>query len=132
MAKQTTATKFWLFEVHDSDGNDNTIYDVIVSADTGDKASDTLWKYLDEQYPNDETDGGYGTYHPCDCECDHGKLSDCEHGCSDTWECSHGGLLTNEDATGDYGPQEYETFADALANHARYHSLIDLTPDEEN
>jgi hypothetical protein len=124
---------FYLFEVRDSDGNDCSVFDVIVEAETKETASAQLWKHLEEQYPDDEGDGGFGTFHACDCACDHfvgnGQtpvVGICDD-CADGWECSHGGLTTNEDAAGQYGPQEFATYNEALAAHARYHSLIDLS-----
>jgi hypothetical protein len=118
--------KTYVFEVCDSDGNDVTVYDAIVTADTRELAAAKLWEYLDEAYPGDVSDGGVGTVHPCDCHCEHRKGSICER-CHDAWECSHGGLLTNEDADGPYGPQEFDTVMEALDARRRYYSLIDLT-----
>ena len=123
--------KTWIFEVRDSDGNNSTVFDAIVSAETRELASDKLWAYLKEAYPNDESDGGYGTYHACDCACPHRKKTICSR-CSDSWDCSHGGLFTNEDCDGPYGPQEYPTAVEARDAYKRltyYHSLIDLTED---
>ena len=118
--------KFFLFEVRDSDGNDCTVFDVIVSAESREKASEKLWKHLDESFPDDESDGGFGTFHACDCACEHRKTMVCAK-CADSWECSHGGLLTNEDADGEAGPREFATFEDADAERSRFHVFVDLT-----
>jgi hypothetical protein len=121
---------FYLFEVRDSDGNNCFISDAIVEAPTLNKASEALWEYLAEIYPTDDNDGGYGTFHACDCECEHASpvAPICDE-CSDHWECSHGGLLTNEDC-GDteYGPKEFATYSDARAARKTtyFHSLIEL------
>ena len=117
----------YLIEVRDSDGNDCTVYDALVTAPTRDAASAKLWARLEEWYPTDEGDGGFGTYHTCDCRCEHSTRDEalCD-GCAQTWECSHGGLTTNEDG-GDV--EEYATVAAARQAHASYHSLIDLTED---
>jgi hypothetical protein len=131
--KQETSSKpsrrratFHLFEVRDSDGNDCTVYDVLVRATTRERASRRLWAELRRWYPRDESDGGFGTYHACNCACEHRKRSVCDN-CRESWECSHGGLLTNEDAGGHYGPREFMTEAEARAELAFYHTLVDLT-----
>ena len=98
-------------EVRDSDGNDCTVYDYVVQANTPDAALDAVWASVREDYPDDEEDGGDGTYHPCDCVCDHRKRSVCAR-CRDTWECSHGGLLIGEPEPGD--------------TSARYHIRVEL------
>lgn len=118
-------TMFYVFEVRDSDGNDCTVFDALVEAKTFELASSRLWRHLAECYPDDESDGGYGTFHACDCKCDHGRPPfDCEH-CAETWECSpHGGLLTNEDDVP--APLVFATEAEARAHLAYYHSLIEL------
>lgn len=114
----------YMFELRDSDGNDCTVYDVIVEAAFKDEAVGKVFAWIQTEYPGDEEDGDFGTYHPCDCECDHGVAPhDCEQGCGDSWECSHGGLLVSEDA------DEYPTLAAARDAHKRdryYHSLIEL------
>lgn len=126
--------KFYIAEVRDSDGNDCTVYDALIAAESRDAASDKLWKYLEAAYPEDESDGGFGTYHPCDCVCDHNASpwDDDAKGhetgrCGDQgWECSHGGLLTDEPETF----AEYDTKVEARAEHAPYHILIDLTTED--
>ena len=117
---------YYLIEVRDSDGNDCSVFDAIVFAESRDAASARLWRFLEERYPDDEGDGSYGTYHACNCACEHRKTKICAR-CADAWECSHGGITTNEDAAGAYGPQEFATLADARAAHAKYHELIDLS-----
>ena len=119
---------FYLLELRDSDGNDCTVYDIIVEAADQDSALDRAWSEIMKDYPDDEEDGGYGTFHPCDCECEHGvNPYQCEQECDgDQWECSHGGLLLN-----DHNVKSFETYAEALAAHARYHCLIDLTTTKE-
>lgn len=102
----------YTIELRDSDGNDCTVYDVLVTAETPEKALDQVWDMIRKEWPKDEEDGGDGTYHPCDCVCDHRKRSVCDR-CQDGWECSHGGLLVGTPEEGN--------------QHAVYHSLIDLT-----
>lgn len=125
---------YFLIEVRDSDGNDCTVYDAIVQAPDKAAASTRLWAELGSWYPDDEDDGGYGTYHACTCECEHGcsPWDDDAPGhkagrCGDTgWECSHGGLLTDEDSDG--APREYATEAKVRAVvRRRGRRLIDLT-----
>ena len=61
----------YLFEVRDSDGNDCTVFDAVVAAESREQATEILWKHLTETYPDDESDGGFGTFHACDCACEH-------------------------------------------------------------
>jgi hypothetical protein len=113
---------FWLFEIRESDGNDCNVFDAIVSADSRKEASVKLWKHLASAYPGDESDGGYGTFHPCTCEIPEGE--------EDRWECSHGGLLTNEDVDGEYGPRAFETYEDAKEAGSISHGTIALLCEE--
>lgn len=125
--------KAYLIELRDSDGNDCSVDDILVEAESPERALDKAWEYVKETWPEDEEDGGFGTYHPCDCECEHAtttlaSLKDREtpitgvcDDCRDSWECSHGGVLLSEE------PEEYETVAQARAAHATYHGLVDLT-----
>ena len=112
----------YIAEVRDSDGNDCTVFDALIVADSREAASEQLWRHLETAYPNDESDGGFGTYHPCDCACGHRKRTVCPR-CRDSWECSHGGLLVSEPSE----IEEYPDEATARQYLARYHSLIDLT-----
>ena len=116
---------FYIVEVQDSDGNDCTVYDALVQAPNRETAVERVFtEWVEVEYPFDEEDGGYGTYHPCDCRCGHYKaLEDCEAGCSDSWECSHGGLLVSEPEEA----KEYPTEEEARACLVPYHSLIDLS-----
>ena len=125
---------YFVIEVRDTDGNDCTVYDAVVYAPDKAAASERLWAELRSWYPEDEGDGGYGTFHTCNCECEHGcspweddapghEAGRCEH-----WECSHGGLVTDED--GDGAPAEYQTRDEAMAAHRIYRSLIDLSDPE--
>ena len=50
----------YLFEVRDSDGNDCTVFDAVVAAESREQATEILWKHLTETYPDDESDGGFG------------------------------------------------------------------------
>ena len=117
----------YLFEVTDCDGNDASVFDALVSADTREAASAKLWAYLDKAYPGDESDGGYETFHPCDCSCEHRKTMVCAQCVDKGWLCEHGGLLTNEDRDGDYGPRAFPDYESANEARAFYHGLIDLT-----
>lgn len=106
---------FYLFEVRDTDGNDTTVYDAIVEADNQENASDKLWAHLKRCYPKDESDGGFVTFHTCDCSCEHSTSEVCEE-CRGGWECCHGGILTNEDCEGDYGPRAFTDYDAARAS----------------
>lgn len=136
---------YYLAEVRDSDGNDCTVLDVLMSAPTRGQAFDRLWQWVDKEYPDDEHDGSAGTYHTCDCECEHSRLARHESyrlriphssgdgicaDCTDSWECSHGGLLLPEYSVPEMLP-EFATYKEARAAHTTYHTLVDLTDDEE-
>lgn len=116
----------YLATLRDSDGNDCTVYTLIIEASDRQGASDKAWKWIDAEWPDDEGDGGYGTFHPCDCVCDHQSLTPEEGGicdrCLDGWECSHGGLLMEE--TQDF--EEYPNHDAALAQVPNYHQHIIL------
>ena len=113
----------FMIELRDSDGNDCTVSDVLVSAESKDAALDAFWAWVKKEYPGDEEDGGEGTYHPCDCICPHRKTRVCER-CRETWDCSHGGLLIDAENI-----DEFSTEEDAREAHRRltyFHTLIDL------
>lgn len=111
---------WWRVELRDSDGNDCWVYDCLVMADCADSAYDKVYSAIMKDFPDDESDGCEGTFHPCTCECDHGlKLGECEEDeCADASDyCDgHGGLLLDEAE----GPFETEEEAKA----SMYHSLI--------
>ena len=111
---------YYVIELRDSDGNDTTVYDLLIEAETKDTALDKAWKFVEEEWPNDEHDGGEGTYHPCDCACEHEKSEVCDD-CWDGWECSHGGLLLDP-----YNVEEYPTHALAKQACSVYHNQIEL------
>jgi hypothetical protein len=73
-----------------------------------------------EWYPDDEGDGGDGTFHGCDCRCPYRPAEVCAR-CRETWECSHGGLLVSD------AFWEYPTLEAAHQGRKSYHHLIDLT-----
>lgn len=98
----------YIIEINDSDGNDCHVYDVVVSAPSRADALATVWRWINEEYPEDEPDGNGGTYHPCDC-----ATSDDED--------SHGGLLVDTE-----GIAEFPDVQTAMSQR-RYHTLIDLT-----
>jgi len=104
---------FYLIEVRDSDGNNCTVYDVIVSVPTRESALDAVMDHVTEMYPDDEPDGGYGTFHACDCHL-YNEGSD--------GDCSHGGVLID-----DYNVEIYATRAQAMAARSISHVLVDLT-----
>ncbi len=66
----TTQTKYFLFEIRESDGNDCRVYDCIVEAGSQDEATDKLFVDLDAKAAkgNWESDGDMGYYFPCTCE----------------------------------------------------------------
>src|SRR5918996_1450945 len=107
-------TSVFLFEVRDSDGNDTIVYDALITALTEEEATATLWRYLATRYPDDESDGGFGTFHACDCVCPHRAQTLCP-ACRTSWECDHGGLLVSEMAW------SYPTLDTAHRARKRYH-----------
>lgn len=98
---------FYLAEIRESDGNDCTVYDAIVEADSQEAASDKLHKEIEAAWANLESDGGFGYFFPCDCP-------ESEDGYSD---CSHGGILAPEPE----GYEAYETFEKARDARRIYH-----------
>ena len=120
--------QFYVIEVRDSDGNDCTIYDVIAQATSAEDARDKVFARFAKMYPEDEEDGGMGTYHACHCECEHGEpLGQCTESddCDpSTWECSHGGILVDDS---DDSERAYPSRAAALGTCRPFHILIDLT-----
>lgn len=65
-----TETKGYIFELRESDGNDCTVYDAIVEADSSKQALALLADDLDSRAKAKdwESDGNYGYFFPCDCE----------------------------------------------------------------
>ena len=120
----------YLIRLDDCDGNDNRVYDVLIAAQSTREALDKAWKYVKEEYPEDEEDGSYGTYHPCHCECEHGlpaqeaeephkgRTKYCD---PEMWDCSHGGVVLSEEV------REYPTVEKARKARLVYHTLVDLT-----
>jgi hypothetical protein len=81
---------FFCFRMDDSDGNDNTVHDIIVEARNHKQALAHLSDYLDALCKGHEhnahmPDGSFGTFAPCDCHCDHQTIGFCEE-CEDTPE----------------------------------------------
>lgn len=107
-------TQTYTVEVRDSDGNDCTVYDVLVRATDPEHAKEQVWEWVKATWPEDEEDGGDGTFHPCAHECEHGKpLGDCARArCQDATCDGDGGILIGDPEPGD--------------QHAVYHSLVDL------
>ena len=118
--------RYYLGEVRDSDGNDCTVYTVLVSAPSPADALDQVYGWIGDTWPDDEDDGGFGTFHPCECECEHGVAigeCDAEPPCGDNWECSHGGILGPEPDM----LETYDTEDEARTAMPSYHVRVDLT-----
>lgn len=98
---------FWTVEIRDSDGNDCTVYDWIIEADSGWWARDKAFEEAQRRVPDAEHDGDSGAYYPCDCEIPEGE--------EDSWECSHGGYIIGEPE----GP--FDSSAEAWENAPYYH-----------
>lgn len=118
----------FLFELRDSDGNDCTVYDFIVEADSLSEAIERAGEAFDELYPNSEPDGGFGSYHPCACEHDagcslrHGGNCEC-----DGMDCpGHGGATFNGD---DDTAKGYPTLEDCMVDCSRFHRQILVNKD---
>ena len=56
---------YYVTELRDSGGNDTTVYDLLIEAETTDAALDKAWAFIEDGWPTDEPDGGEGTFHPC-------------------------------------------------------------------
>ena len=99
---------------HETDGNDCTVYDTVVEAETEDEAfgkvADSLEKTLTADGRGFEDDGDCGFYFDCDCEIPEGD--------ENTWECSHGGIVMRE-------AERFEGEEGAEAAHLFYHCRYD-------
>jgi hypothetical protein len=135
---------YYLIELRDSDGNDCSVYDLLIEATDQDSALAKADAFIEEEYPDDESDGNGGTFHPCECAAwcakDHSiaKANRCpahggtdetgetdddeESDCKTAERCEgHGGLLLADE------PETFDTYDDVRAAHRFYHSLVDLT-----
>ena len=121
---------FFLFELRDSDGNDCSVSDLIIEAQTLDDAREKAGDALDDLFPEHESDGLWGTYAPCDCHCEHQSVGFCELEACDnereTRECSHGGATVNGD---DDTVKGYETFEEAREAGSKFHRAILIDAD---
>lgn len=119
---------FYLFELRDSDGNDCSVFDLIIEAPGVQAARERLEDAMRALYPNSEHDWDGSVWHPCNCSCDHQSIGACEE-CEPEWqdrECSHGGALVNADKTID---QYYRTYDDAREAGSIWHGAILFSAD---
>lgn len=66
-------------EVRDTDGNDCTVYQVLVDCDSAEEAREQAFDWAMREAPEGtEEDGDFGGFYPCDC--DDETPTDCEHG----------------------------------------------------
>lgn len=98
---------FYLITWHESDGNDCTVYDTVVQAETEDSAlsllADAMEKRMDENGTSYEEDGNHlGYYFNCSDDCH----EDCEE---------HGGTSLRE-------VNSYETEDSARSAMSKWHS----------
>lgn len=105
--------KAYIVEIRESDGNDCTVYDCIVEAESHDDALNKIYEHFDARAEREgwESDGGEGWYFPCDCDDDN----------SDACE-GHGGILIGE-------PEEFASYDDAMGSHTKesyYHTLYTI------
>lgn len=115
---------YYIGEVTDSDGNDCTVYDILTEASNKDEVIDIIKTWVEEYFPDDEDDGGYGTFHPCNCLCKHNiSPYECTAGCGTHWECEHGGTLISE-------PEQIEgpfaSYEEARKACQVYHHFVEL------
>ena len=106
--------KWYLFRIDYCYGNDNTVYDLVVTAESKDSACDNVAEYFDSQAAkkNWESDGNFCSYYyPCDCD-----EIDSDFG----GDCSHGGLLVGDN------PEEYLSEELARAAGSIYHSNYEI------
>lgn len=100
---------WWVVECRDSDGNDCTVIDFVVRAETADKALHAVMDECMSRAPDAEEDGGFGAYYACDCDIPEND---------EYWECSHGGFSLDEINV--RGP--FETENEALGASPSYRS----------
>ena len=105
--------KAYIVEIRESDGNDCTVYDCIVEAESHEDAFNKVYDHFSARAAAEgwESDGGEGWYFPCDCD---------DYICDPDYECEgHGGIVIGE-------PEEFASYADAMCSHTKesyYHSL---------
>ena len=108
---------FYLVSISDSDGNDNTILDYTVEADSKadavEKTADAVEARAKENGIGMESDGGFGWFYHCDCD-----IPEAEE---ETWECSHGGITINDGEEAVDGPFDSES----EARKARHELMLD-------
>jgi hypothetical protein len=92
--------KGYIVEMRDSDGNDCTVYDVILIAESAEAAEALVLTHFDKQAESRgwESDGDRGWYYPCDCAED-------SDGCD-----GHGGITLGD-------PEEFASLEAAAAEH---------------
>lgn len=61
---------FFVYTIDDSDGNDNTVYESVIEADSKDAADEIISAHFESEAKSKdwESDGDGGYYYPCDCE----------------------------------------------------------------
>lgn len=125
-------SNFFIFDLRESDGNDCWVTDVIVEARNFNAARDAIGAYIDETYPDHESDGFYGTFAPCDCHCDHQSIGFCDRKkCErlmERLECSHGGVTVNADCDEKDIPV-YKSYDVAYENTSCWHSRVFIDRD---
>ena len=136
---------FYLYQIRDTDGNDCTVFDCVVEADSAESADSQVFNHFDS-FGSLESDGDRGYFRVCACEvlevedlddsdgCDSCEMlsingTAChESGCpaysawkravarAQNFECyGHGGVMISE-------PTEFQSEEDADAARSRYHS----------
>jgi hypothetical protein len=103
--------KYFLVTFHETDGNDTTVYDSVVEAETEDaafgKVADSIAADLDKA----------GTAYSEDGDC--GFYFDCTEECNGAEDCSHGGIVMRSAEEFASLPEAIKA-QEAIYYHSRY------------
>ena len=108
---------YYLFEMHDSDGNDNSITDVIVTANSKDQAFDVIARSIDSPY----ADSGLGDEDLAIYEYFGDHAEDCSTRQDEDNDCDCEPILYSSSF---YFQSEHDTLLAAMSRHFPYHGGI--------
>jgi len=148
------ATKYFLYEIRETDSNDCAVYDCIVTAATEDEANEQVGEHFAAMAKAKgwESDGNFCSYYfPCDCEQPEGPFDDPSE-CDQCEVLSINGVACHETECPTYrrykrdlkayerwedrecshggltvgDPQQFDTEEEAFNAHSRFHSMYEI------